>query len=72
MADLVVEIVDYIEKDLPVSVSAQIQSEIGMTIKESTLQKDRPVPDPIIHKAKESNNYAGGARIDTARSLFPV
>jgi len=46
MADLVVEIVDYIEKDLPVSVSAQIQSEIGMTIKESTLQKIGLFPIP--------------------------
>ena len=46
MADLVVEIVDHIEKDLPVSVSAQIQSEIGMTIKESTLQKIGLFPIP--------------------------
>jgi len=46
MADLVIEIADYIEKDLPVSVSAQIQSEIGMTIKESTLHKIGLFPIP--------------------------
>lgn len=46
MTDLVVEIVDYIEKDLPVSVTAQIQSEIGTTIKESTLKKIGLFPIP--------------------------
>ncbi len=46
MTDLVVEIVDHIEKDLPVSVTAQIQSEIGTTIKESTLKKIGLFPIP--------------------------
>ncbi len=46
MADLVIEIVDHIEKDLPVSVTAQIETDLGTTIKETTLKKIGLFPIP--------------------------
>jgi hypothetical protein len=38
-SDLVLEVVDRIEKDLPASVAAKINSELGGTLKDATAKK---------------------------------